>query len=802
MQPGRDPVEALAKSLLRIWPDAPEPFLANTVQRVLQDERGLQLAASNLTERHADKPRILLLVDQFEELFTMCRTEGLREAFVRNLLYAAAATEPVTVLLTGRADFYGEFTKFPHLGSLLETRNVLVGQMTESELCEAIEQPAVLAGLTLDGGLADLLVADTLGGPGNLPLLSYALLQLWAQRGRGGRLSIESYLNAGRLSGALNTQAERVYTERLSDEQQKIAQSLFLRLAEPHEGEEYTRVRPCIEDLSAPGASADAKKELEAVIGTLAGPGARLLTVSSELAANPKPTVEVSHEALFGCWGRYHDWLKDNHDFLLWRKGLRANVHDWLRFGKDPAGLLRGALLQEAEQWLGARKPDLAQDDIEYIVASRQQIEAEKKASEAAHAQQRKAERRRKLLWLAQAAAGIAAAGAIWMFGARANSVSVLLQKSQELRAADGSLSLLLAYQANLKRHDRETQSAVQSALMAASPAEIERHDAAIDEVTFSPDDTLLATGAADGTVALWDADLKHGDNTYGELTPFSSESRPQLPGPVAGLQFQDDNLLAAGSLAGSLIWLDVRSGARKRGSLPTQRITCLTIDRTGRLIATGEDAGAVRIWSADGKQSGGYHLQTDRVTALAFNHDASQLAAGGANGAIALWSLNSPAPVMSVSAEATIANLSFLNDRKRLLSASRPGKAHIWSLGATRPDATFPAGSGLLVSAAVDSSGKHLAAANSDSSITIWDLAQAREVVTITGESSPPRKLSFSTDGKRLAMARADGTARITEIEPDLLRTRVLDILKRDPRFPFTEQCRTLVGNCSGLTR
>jgi energy-coupling factor transporter ATP-binding protein EcfA2 len=268
-RPGPDPLESLAVALSQ---DTSEALALMT--KLADNERALHITARVALRDAPPERRLVVLVDQVEEVFTLCHDEGLRQALIDNLLYASNVAEGQTmVLLAMRADFYGKCAAYPTLAAALADHQLLVGPMTEDELRRAIERPAQLAGCEFEPGLVDTLLRDVLDQPGGLPLLQHALLELWDQR-QGRRLTRAAYQSIGGVAGALEQRAEAVYGQ-LSAPEQEICRRIFLRVTQPGEGTEDTKRRVSLQELLPAEGQAEA---VEAVVRTLAGPAARLVT--------------------------------------------------------------------------------------------------------------------------------------------------------------------------------------------------------------------------------------------------------------------------------------------------------------------------------------------------------------------------------------------------------------------------------------------------------------------------------------------------------------------------------------------
>jgi DNA-binding SARP family transcriptional activator/WD40 repeat protein len=308
-------------------------------------------------ERLPSGDRIVVAVDQFEELFTVCQGEDERAAFLDELVLAARDPQQrVLVVVSLRADFYGRLASYPWFGQLLSANHVLVGPMDRHELARAIEQPAARAGLELERGLVEALVSDVVGEPGGLPLLSTTLLELW--RARDGRaLRYDIYQTSGGVRGAVARLAEAAYAQ-LGDSERRTARRVMLRLVSGEDGT-LTRRRVPLKEL-------ERVNDAEPVVATLID--ARLLTVSDG-------EIELSHEALLREWPRYRTWLDEDRIGRRLHTHLTAAATEWEARDRDPGELYRGARLASALDWAAQRDGELNALEREFIQCSRSQSE-------------------------------------------------------------------------------------------------------------------------------------------------------------------------------------------------------------------------------------------------------------------------------------------------------------------------------------------------------------------------------------------------------------------------------------------
>jgi class 3 adenylate cyclase len=283
LTPTNHPLEALALSLTRQGGSA--AATASLMDDLRKDPRSLHLylKSHNPSPLPKGDGRVLLVIDQFEELFTLCRDEAERQAFIDGLIYAVNHEGgPVTLVIALRADFYRRLAQYASLRTLVSRRQEYLGVMSAEELRRAIEEPARLGGWEFSPGLVDLMLYDIGASegrspePGALPLLSHALLETWKRR-RGNTMRLKSYTEAGGVRSAIARTAESVYYGEFTEGQQHIARSIFLRLTEPGEGEQDTRRRAGLSEL-VPGAGEVNERQVSEVLNRLSD--ARLVTVS------------------------------------------------------------------------------------------------------------------------------------------------------------------------------------------------------------------------------------------------------------------------------------------------------------------------------------------------------------------------------------------------------------------------------------------------------------------------------------------------------------------------------------------
>lgn len=377
-RPGHDPLESMATAL------AGHPKfgsrigdVGDLISKLASDETRLHLTTRVAMAGEPETQRVVLLIDQFEEIFTL-HSEDMsgtrasrsfrdvshtdpanlrRQAFIDNLIYAAGITNGKTiVVLTMRADFYSKCAAHPHLAASLTGHQELVGPMTQDELREVIERPAQLVGLELERGLTEVLLTEMEDQPAALPLLQHALWELW-QRREGRHLTLSAYKAIGGLEGALEQQADAAY-DRMTPDEREACRRIFLRLTQPGEGSEDTKRRVPLSQLG------DSRTTLS-VINRLAT--IRLITMEQD------SFVEVSHEALIRSWPKLRGWIEADREALRTQHRLTEAAAEWDSSQRDPGYLYQGARLAEADEWSKTPEADLTLLERQFLAACLEQ---------------------------------------------------------------------------------------------------------------------------------------------------------------------------------------------------------------------------------------------------------------------------------------------------------------------------------------------------------------------------------------------------------------------------------------------
>jgi WD40 repeat protein/transcriptional regulator with XRE-family HTH domain len=719
LSPGTDPIGALASTLAT---------LAGEPDDVVDGVRGDPSRAAGLAARAASAGdsgeaadrRLVIVVDQFEEVFTGGCTDAERTAFLSAL--QAIARSAAIVVIGLRADFYARALRHRELARILQTSQLVVGPMSETELRTAIVTPAQKAGLTLEPGLVELLLQDLRASSrdrdaeeahdaGALPLLSHALLATWLRRHRR-RLTIADYRESGGIGGAVARTAESAYAT-LSPAQKRIARQIFLRLVHVADDTGDTRRRVTLGELP-PG------DEVIEVLDHLIDQ--RLITVATDEFA-------LIHEALLAAWPRLRAWLDADRVGLRTHRRLSFAAEVWRDSGQDPSTLLRTVRLAEAAEWAEDTRhaADMNALERDFLAAGVEHERAEQRSA------RRRSRRRQQLLAALLSLSLVASALAVIAFRQRGRAdeqrdIAIsrrVAVEAEKLRVKDVDLAGQLSLAAYQVAPTQEARSSLLESYAGPAVTRVLGSSGILQSVAFTRDGRRMATGGTDRTVRLWN---------------MRDRSRPTA------------------------------IGAPLRGHRDTVFTVAFSPD--GRLLLSGGGGGAVHLWRLDGdtvRDGGSLPGPRGTVYSVAFSPDGRTVAAGSADEHLYLWDLSDaarPVPLARPLAGpgGAVQSVAFSPDGHTLAAGSAEGGVRLWGLG----DRPRPLGAALTASAksifAVTFSpdGRTLAAGGADDTVRLWNVtdraAPVRRGAPMGGPKGWINSLAFAPGGRTLAAASSDG--------------------------------------------
>jgi formylglycine-generating enzyme required for sulfatase activity len=360
--PGKQPLRTLCRTLVD-WtlPDASAVERSSETSKLLTSLHDGALALRDfVVDREQEKKGqpFLLIVDQFEEIFTETSDSITQQRYVDLILDLAEAGQHTHVLCVVRADFYGHLLQHARLGAAVVANLYNVLPMRPDELREAIEQPALACGCAFEAGLVDQILADVVGEPGILPLLQFALTQLWEYQTADGLLTYAQYRQIGGVRQSLTRYADDVLAA-LDEAQTFQAERIFKQLVRPGEDTPDTRRIATRQEIGAANWP---------LVEHLAQ--RRLVVLNRAETNQEQETVEVAHEALIREWPQLRQWIEGDRPFRLWQERLRIQLREWQSNSQDEGALLRGVLLREAETWFAERAQILSADECQFIKKS------------------------------------------------------------------------------------------------------------------------------------------------------------------------------------------------------------------------------------------------------------------------------------------------------------------------------------------------------------------------------------------------------------------------------------------------
>ncbi len=794
MVPEKHPLESLAFTLA---PHLPNRSL-KTIREDLEDDsgRGLHLLATQM-ERQVGA-RVVLMIDQFEEVFTSSIPEAERQQFIDVLVTAVTEPRgPVMVILTLRADFYDRPLSYPALAQLLQQHHHLVLPMDIQDLRAIIEQPAALPDvqLTFEGNLVGDMLFDAQGQAGALPLLEFTLNQLF-QRREGHWLTLQAYQQIGGVKGALAKQAESTYASLPSAEHRRLARALFLRLIDPGITEQdTTRRRATLPELSLPDPKHTTlmRESVDAFIA------ARLLTTNMIEGIT---TIEVSHEALIREWARLAEWLREAREDIPLQQIISADAADWERRGCPDDRVYSGSELTESLAWAKRNVPSI--QEMTFLNASVTEQKRQEQLEQSRQARELKLKRQtvnrlRSLVAVLSLflVVSIVFASVLQVLRVqddkdKATAVAEALNATSRALAANANtsllqgkldLALLLSVKAYQTAHTFEARDSLLSALQ-DSPQIVtmlrSKYKAPISLLTFGSDGHTVI--ASDGSrVYIWDTNTKQGKLLSSNTQEYNY---------VGAIALSPDNrTLALSSASGVWLWnIQTRTMLHKFDitvknlSLGSEAPTALAFSPDGQriesalcsLYATNQDIPQclqtqVAIWNVHSGQLVSYHTFQANGDTATFSPDGQKLATNdGVN--IQTWDASTGQPLGAplTSQIGSLQHVAFSPDGQKLAASSQT-TIELWNLITGQPFGTpLTNQAHSFTNLAFSPDGQKLAASSQDKTISVWNIAspQLERLFTLNGNGQAQWSVSFGPDGASLISGSDDGTLLLWNLD------------------------------------
>ena len=806
MFPGRHPLDELEAALQRVAVRS----TSRLHDLLASGSRGLLNAVDRLLPTEGE---LVLVIDQFEEIFTLASDERGRELFLESLRVATVDPDSrIRVIVTLRADFYDRPLAYARFGELLAQRTEAVPPLSPDEVEQAIRLPAEGVGVSPEPALVAQIIADVSHQPGALPLVQYSLTELFEQR-HDGRLTLEAYRESGGIAGALSARADLIF-EGADAERRRASKQVFLRLVTLGEGRQDTRRRVARSELDSLDVNPRAVDDVLDTFGHY-----RLLTFDRDPSSR-EPTVEIAHEALLTAWRRLRDWIEEAREDLRHDRSVARARAEWRASGRDPSFLLRGARLEQMQAWAESTDLALGRPELAYLKESVDQRDLERMEREAQTEHEAKIERRssnrlRALVVVFAVAALVASTLTVIAVGQRreaakqsriafarelasaavANldvdperSVLLAMEAVDQTRSVDGSV----LQEAVQSLHDAVGASRTVSSIPAVggsvawswsgmfvaersdspglldvidestgrSARAIEAHDGAITDVAMSPDGSMLASGGDDGWLKVWDP-------SSGRLV-----ARFHGEGTVSGLAFSDSPVLLAGAWADGLVRIvdPIKEREIRTFDVPGASATALRPDggavavTAGPVVVIEVDTGRHLLRPLQPRSSSGRPYPT---TAVSWSPDGLSIATGSLTATGDVWDATTGKLQYTLSGHTgVVEDVAWAPDSRTIATGGSDGTVRVWQLErrSARVAVTLRAQemAGGILCVAFSPDGTHLlASAHDGAALKIWDVSRTGqgERGTFPGVGFLG-DVDFMPDGGRLVAARPNGAA------------------------------------------
>ncbi|TDC57179.1 hypothetical protein E1281_05955 [Actinomadura sp. KC345] len=710
--------------------------------------------------------RFVLVVDQFEELFTLVDDEHERQAFVRVLHALAGPPCDAGVIVGVRADYWDRCAAYPSLAEAIQDGQVIIEPMTESDLRLAITGPAAAADLEVEPALVETILGELRAGEaaggrfeaGALPLLSQALRNTWERR-EDGRLTVRGYEESGRVHDSVRRTADEVL-DRLAPEERKTALKLFRRMTVITAGGRVARRRVTLAAIHAAASahSADERGRVEMLLSAFAG--RRLLTLDEDAA-------EIAHDALLTAWPALRQWLAPDLDAQTVYDRLIEDADEWADNHRDPAFLYRGARLLAVDDV----RPRWERDPGSFPPAGPTAAGFLAASTRAA----RQAGRRRRLVQaglatlsaLALVAAGVAVDAAGDADRQRSVAVSRQLAAQSEV-VGDPALSSMLAVAAWRIASTDEARSRLLSAAARNGRGTLAGHRGGVTAMAFSPDGSVIATGGEDGATRLWDAASRRRLGA-----PISH--RKDNCSDVAQVAFAPDGRTLATACLGIVRFWDVATHREAGAPLDLETaVTALAYSPDGRTLATGDRSGVVRQWDAATHRPRGAPMgraddspeRSTAVHAVAFSRDGKTLVTASKDKTARLWDTATSDRVGDPFKGHTqdVTDVAVSPDGRTLATVSFDRTARLWDMATREQTGVLRDRRAGYNAIAFSPDGTRIATGGDTGRTVLWDTAGREQVLALSDNVAPVEEVAFSPDGRLLAAASADGTVRLAD--------------------------------------
>jgi WD40 repeat protein/uncharacterized caspase-like protein len=808
LRPGSQPLQALRQRLVDSGTAKEQHYQQLQLEGLFY--QGVEGVVYWLRSR--PEPMVVLVIDQFEELFTLAAADE-RQQFLDLVMGAVEhAGDRFKLVITLRSDLIGACLEYPALAKALQNSNILVPPtLNPEDYRQVILNPAEKVGLTVEPELVEVLLQELSHLSGDLPLLEFVLEQLWTHR-QPGALTLQSYQQQiGGLQGVLERQAQALY-DGLDPDAQACARWIFLALTQLGEGTEDTRrrvkksalvvakypselVERTLQILTAAklvivSLEEDLNQDLGAEDrGAIASKGIPAPGTGENQDSSPQPdsdpetllrllqqevTVEVVHEILIRHWSTLRWWLAENRVRLQAQRQIGQAATEWFQGGQEPDFLLRGVRLDAAEELYVKYTDELSPDVQRFIEAG-----LEERGRDQQQVKRRLRQTQGALALMS--ALGIAAVGlagvAYWQRQqTQLSEIQTLNALSESQLRSDLQLeALLTSIQAGkqlgqlpgfgLDSHTTaevraQTTATLQQAIATTQASNrLEGHTQRVTSLSFSSTG-ILASGSDDQTIRLWQPN--------GTLIRIL-----KAPERVIDVAFSPDQTTLASASADGRVQLWQLVDGRLRLTLTVKQwVTSIAFSPDGQILAiasrdpqqTTGGRHTLALWNlATGKLLRTLSGHQGWVNRVRFSPDGKTLVSGGEDKTLCLWTVATGESIRILKGhQAPITDVTFSPDGQTLASASEDNTIKIWTLADARAKITLTGHTDRVTSIGFRGDGRVLVSASADRTLKLWDIKDDRLLQTLSGHGEAVLRVAFDPAGDTLVSAGADKQVRI----------------------------------------
>ena len=760
-RPGNNPLESLAMAMPAAGIALHQGLKTRERLQELEFEVGLRESDRTLQNfleslhTAAPKSHLVLIADQFEELYTLCQDSEERQIFLDHLLKAVKTVPNFTLVLTLRADFFSEVLSYRPLSDALQDGQINLGAMNATELAAAIEKPAHSLNIQLEPGLTQRLIDVVLTSPSYLPLLEFTLTQLWEKQQQGW-LTHQAYADIGGVEIALANHAESIYAQLNTADKDRVRQ-IFIQLVQPTDKNVDSRRLATREEVG---------EENWKLIAQLAN--GRLVVTNRHEMTNVE-TVEIIHEALIKNWRRLKQWMESDREFRRWQEQLRVVIRQWENSNQDTGALLRGKPLIDAEEWLRQRPTEISANEqsfINYSLELRDKEESQKNAI-----------KRQIIISLST---GLLAALVLSVFALSQWQQSERLRQENQiselkslsfLSLNNNQIQALIHTIDVLNRSDKLNKLDTQKKIGVLTPVvenlrqireynRLEGHTGEVTSLNFSSNGQLLASASEDGKIKIWQKN--------GLLIQTLTGHKQSV---FSVMMSHDSQLLIAGSFDNTVtIWrYNSATGvfethpfvtiAEPDGLLATR----LTPDN--RMLATANEKGQVKFWALDGKLIKTIAAHNQKIWSLSFSPDGKTFATASADKTVKIWTLEGKLIKTLSGHSEEVLSVNFSPDSQKSVTASADKTVKLWDVTGKLLH-TFNGHEDEVLDVRFSPDGKLIASASADNTVKIWSIDTKTQLYTLSGHGRKASEVSFSPDSQTIATASADNSIKLWRLE------------------------------------